>query len=167
MKQVCPVEHGLRLRRQLRVRDLDRRFGERDVRWIDEQLPRNEHVLRVFELRHRRVRLRQQNLVQDGVAVVERVEESIGRGIVPPELPVELSWQIGGLVRHGPLRSGGERQQADSSAEYRGREEEAFEDWRHESAPWHEAANGEYARDTEGDEPGGIRTGQLLPHSAV
>ena len=120
VQQVRPVEHLLRFRRELGVVDLDRRFLEWKLRRTDEQLLRDEVVLVGLQLTDGRARVVVQSFVQDGVPVIEGVEQAIGGGVFAPEGEVELSWQVKLLVGAGPLcrrdarrddRSGGAEQQ--------------------------------------------------------
>src|SRR5688500_13570318 len=104
MEDVRPLEHRFRLRRELRVRDLDRALLDRYPRRLHENLPREVVVFRHLERGGWSIRLRPQRLVEDRVTVVERVEQPIGSLVALPEVPVVRSLEVELLVRRRPLR---------------------------------------------------------------
>ncbi len=103
MEEVSPVEHDLRLGRELGIGDLDCSFLERHARRVNENLSRQPVVPLLFQLRDRCAGFRPQRLVENGVPEVEAIEESVGTCVVVPELPVEAPRQVVLLVDGRPL----------------------------------------------------------------
>ena len=109
VQHVRPLEHRLGFRRQAAVIRGDRCFLHGQVRRVHQQLAGDEVVLFDFEPLGNIARPLPQDLIENGVAVVERVEEPIGRRILLTEGPVVRRGQVELVVHGGPLRPGGHR----------------------------------------------------------